>query len=341
MARIPLLLTLAALSLTAGPAPAQAAGTWSWPVRGDVITHYRNGADPYAGGQHRGIDIAAAVGRAVSAPTAGRVTFAGTAGSSGLTVSVRTADGRWDTSYLHLSSVSVREGDRVRAGRPPGSRGHHRAPVRAAAAPPLRDPRGGQPPRLPRPAGLPRSAGRPRPGQARPGRRAAAAAAQAAAGAAPVPAANRAPRTGPQRCPRARGRAGASPRPAPRAAGSRDHPGPGARGEGRGARGPSTRPRSARPRPRSRARAAGAAPAPAEPRQAKAPAPAPTGTVHAPANPRPGFDLGWALACLGVAAAALALGRPGRERGPRARFGTAALRVFGGWPTTSRPRSTT
>src|SRR5215211_5964862 len=114
MRRLLLILTGFLALAAALAAPAQAA--WQWPVRGDVITSYRNGSDPYAGGQHRGIDIAAPVGRAVTAPTAGRVTFAGIAGSSGLTVSVRTADGRWDTSYLHLSAVTVGKGDRVRAG---------------------------------------------------------------------------------------------------------------------------------------------------------------------------------------------------------------------------------
>ena len=44
----------------------------------------------------------AAVGAPVVAAAAGVVRFAGTAGSSGLTVSIRTADG-FDTSYLHLS----------------------------------------------------------------------------------------------------------------------------------------------------------------------------------------------------------------------------------------------
>ena len=96
---------------------------WVWPVRGEVITPYRNGTDPYASGQHRGIDIAAATGTTVVAATSGEVRFAGTAGSSGLTVSVRTADGRYDTSYLHLSSTSVGEGDRVAAGQPLGAVG--------------------------------------------------------------------------------------------------------------------------------------------------------------------------------------------------------------------------
>jgi peptidase M23-like protein len=96
---------------------------WVWPVRGEVITPYRNGSDPYASGQHRGIDIAAATGTTVVAATSGEVRFAGTAGSSGLTVSVRTADGRYDISYLHLSSTSVGEGDRVAAGQPLGAVG--------------------------------------------------------------------------------------------------------------------------------------------------------------------------------------------------------------------------
>ncbi|HVD58204.1 MAG TPA: hypothetical protein VNC17_15280, partial [Thermoleophilaceae bacterium] len=49
----------------ASPAWAQ----WVWPLRGEVITPYSNGDDPYAGGRHRGIDIAGDVGRPVVAAT--------------------------------------------------------------------------------------------------------------------------------------------------------------------------------------------------------------------------------------------------------------------------------
>jgi peptidase M23-like protein len=108
---------------------------WVWPVRGEVLTPYRNGTDPYASGQHRGIDIAAATGTPVLAAASGVVGFAGTAGSSGLTVSVRTADGRYDTSYLHLSSTSVREGDSVAAGQRLGAVGT--TGTRSATAPHL------------------------------------------------------------------------------------------------------------------------------------------------------------------------------------------------------------
>ena len=107
-----------ALLALAGPARAE----WIWPLSGGVITTYRNGDDPYAGGQHRGIDIAGPVGARVVAAAGGEVRFAGTAGSSGLTVSVRTSDG-FDTSYLHLSSVSVREGEFVSSGHALGAVG--------------------------------------------------------------------------------------------------------------------------------------------------------------------------------------------------------------------------
>jgi hypothetical protein len=345
MARIPLLLTLLALLLTTGAAPASAAGSWSWPVRGDVITAYRNGPDPYARGQHRGIDIAAPVGRAVSAPVPGRVTFAGTVGSSGLTVALRTADGRWDTSYLHLSSVVVHKGDSVRAGarlgavgttgrrsaaqphlhfgvREAGSRHAYHDPMSFLA------PLGGPGQREPGPAGAPL----PLPLKAGPG---------AAPAPAPAPAGRRSPAPAPGRTRAPAGAPGHAPAPAPARAGSAVAralappdlgPAPAAAGR-RGTVHRGERAGSASQGPER-------APA-AHPRAAKVPAAAPAGSVHVPPEAGRGFDLGWALACLAVVAAALALGKPGGERSPRGRPGAAPLRVFGGWPTTSRPRSTT
>lgn len=114
MFRLVITAALAALGFFfALASPARAA--WVWPLAGDVITPYSNGSDPYAGGQHRGIDIAGDAGAPVVAASAGTVRFAGTAGSSGLTVSIRTVDG-FDTSYLHLSAAAVREGTVVAAG---------------------------------------------------------------------------------------------------------------------------------------------------------------------------------------------------------------------------------
>src|SRR4051812_33186321 len=115
---------LVALLLIAPAArPASARAAWVWPVQGEVITSYRNGDDPYAAGQHRGIDIAAEAGTPVVAAAGGEVRFAGTVGSAGLTVSIRTADGLFDTSYLHLSSTAVREGDWVSGGERVGAVG--------------------------------------------------------------------------------------------------------------------------------------------------------------------------------------------------------------------------
>jgi Peptidase family M23 len=97
--------------------PARSAEGWTWPVRGRVITQYSNDdANPYAGGMHRGIDIAAPVGTPVVAARSGEVTYAGDLGYSGLTVAVRSADGRYVTSYLHLSAVSVRRGEAIGSG---------------------------------------------------------------------------------------------------------------------------------------------------------------------------------------------------------------------------------
>ena len=105
--------TAALWTRTAAPAVAD---PWRWPVRGDVLTDFANAGGPYAAGQHRGIDVGAPTGTPVTAAVGGTVRFSGLVGSSGLTVSVRTADGRFDTSYLHLSTAAVRTGQAVGAG---------------------------------------------------------------------------------------------------------------------------------------------------------------------------------------------------------------------------------
>src|SRR5215207_1225923 len=154
MKRIAFLAALATALLLPSSA---AAANWTWPVRGDVVSKYRNGDDPYAGGQHRGIDIAAPVGTRMGAAAGGRVRYVGVAGDSGLTVTVRTGDGRYDVSYLHLSRAAVREGDAVGGGDDGPALGR-------GAAPALRRARRGQPSRVPRPDGLPAAAGQARAG---------------------------------------------------------------------------------------------------------------------------------------------------------------------------------
>ena len=317
-----IVVTLAGLVL-AEPRPALAAPGWTWPVPGEVITAYSNGADPYAGGQHRGIDVAASSGTPVAAAVAGTVRFVGTAGSSGLTVSVRTADGRFDTSYLHLSSAKVREGDRVGLGERVGSAGtsgrrstvepHLHFGVREAGSrhayldplgflPPPGTPPVRELPRLPGPLGVPVRVG-PAPERVR----------------VPSSAQRRAPARRRVRVPAGRrirvpaGRrirvpvGGRAPLP-------RIGPAPL----------PVTGPRRvARP---SHAPSRGPAPAPeASPREA--PERAPAERPHPSPQPAGGLDLGWALACVGLLLAAACLGGPGaREgRGQRRRLSLGSL----------------
>lgn len=109
-------LLVSVLLTVLGVAEARGAPGWRWPVEGSVITPYSNDdANPYAGGVHRGIDIAAPVGTTVRAAREGVVTYAGRLGYSGLTVAVRTIDGH-ATSYLHLSAIAVRRGEAVAGG---------------------------------------------------------------------------------------------------------------------------------------------------------------------------------------------------------------------------------
>ena len=300
--------------LAALPPVASASGDWLWPVDGEVITDYKNGDDPYAAGQHRGIDIAAPAGAPVVAATPGTVTFAGTVGSAGLTVAVRTADGRFDTSYLHLDSTSVHAGQVVDAGAELGTVGttgqrsvdapHLHFGVREAAtdhayrdplsflgtpAPPVvpEPPAPVLPPERPEPRREP--APRPAPAPVR----------------VPVPRIVSVPRHAP--APASRPSLRPMPRPAPR-------PVPSAR--------PAGGPEPARaPAPE---KAPEPAPAPeAGPQGSAAPQPGPATLGPAPEAPRAGLpapvdgggvDVGWALACLGALLATATLVRPAAVR---------------------------
>ncbi|MFN8129988.1 MAG: M23 family metallopeptidase [Solirubrobacteraceae bacterium] len=112
--------------LLALPAPPAAAAPWPWPVRGRVLGAFRAGPDPFAAGQHRGIDIAAPLGTPVGAACAGTVRFAGPAGRSGLTVTVQC--GALTATYLHLGATAVGRGDRLAAGAPIGTVGRSGTP---------------------------------------------------------------------------------------------------------------------------------------------------------------------------------------------------------------------
>jgi Peptidase family M23 len=101
------------LALQVGVSPALA---WTWPADGPVLRPFSfDRGNPYAGGQHRGVDIGAAVGRTVVAPVSGTVTFAGTVPGGGLTLAIRTGDG-YSATLVHLGSLMVARGTGVQEG---------------------------------------------------------------------------------------------------------------------------------------------------------------------------------------------------------------------------------
>jgi hypothetical protein len=100
------------LAFQVGVQPALA---WTWPVDGPVLRQFELGDDPYAGGQHRGIDTRAADGGPVLAPAAGAVSFAGTVPGGGRTLTIETRDG-YAVTLLHLGTLDVERGVEVAEG---------------------------------------------------------------------------------------------------------------------------------------------------------------------------------------------------------------------------------
>ena len=88
------------------------AEAWTWPVQGPVLQKFVFGDDPYAAGQHRGIDIGAPSGATVLAPASGTVSFVGTVPVSGRTLTIQTPDG-YSVTLTHLGSTSARRGETV------------------------------------------------------------------------------------------------------------------------------------------------------------------------------------------------------------------------------------
>ena len=110
MRRALLVAVIAALSIV------PAAAAWTWPTGGDVLQPFSfDRAHPYAGGQHRGIDVAGAAGATIAAPAAGSITYAGTLPGSGKSLTITTADG-YVVTLTHLGSLSVAKGATVAEG---------------------------------------------------------------------------------------------------------------------------------------------------------------------------------------------------------------------------------
>ena len=124
---------------------------WTWPAPGDVLAPFVFGGDPYAGGQHRGIDVEGEKDGVVLAPASGDVAFAGSVGANGKIVTIET-DGGYSVTLVQLGSFSVGKGDARARG---SAGGDDRAERDARARCPVRPP--GHP-RHERSAGLRRSA---------------------------------------------------------------------------------------------------------------------------------------------------------------------------------------
>ena len=91
------------IAFQAGAPPALA---WTWPADGPVLRAFEFGDDPYAAGQHRGVDVGGERGSPVLSPVGGVVSFAGTVPGGGRTVTVRTSDG-YSVTLVHLGSIEV------------------------------------------------------------------------------------------------------------------------------------------------------------------------------------------------------------------------------------------
>lgn len=102
--------------------PAAAATAFVAPVSGSMGTPYHRAGAHWASGYHTGQDFTVPTGTSVKAVAAGTVVESGWGGAYGYQVVIRHADGMY-TQYGHLSSLTVRAGQTVSAGRQVGRSG--------------------------------------------------------------------------------------------------------------------------------------------------------------------------------------------------------------------------
>ena len=88
---------------------------WAWPVEGAVLRPFVAEGDPYAGGQHRGVDIGGAAGADLRSPAGGVVSFTGQLPHEGLCLTIRTPDG-YSITLVHVGSIGVTTGTAVEEG---------------------------------------------------------------------------------------------------------------------------------------------------------------------------------------------------------------------------------
>jgi hypothetical protein len=97
------------------------AHAWTWPADGRILAPFAfDPGNPYAAGQHRGIDVAGAPSAPVRAPATGSVSFAGTVPGSGRSVTIETPDG-WSVTLTHLGQLAVKKDAAVAEGDPVGT----------------------------------------------------------------------------------------------------------------------------------------------------------------------------------------------------------------------------
>ncbi len=92
------------------PAAAPAAGTWAWPVRGQLLQQFNTGANP------KGIAIAAQAGAPVLASAPGKVVYSGSGLRGYGKLVIVKHDRNYLSVYAHNRELLVKEGERVDKG---------------------------------------------------------------------------------------------------------------------------------------------------------------------------------------------------------------------------------
>lgn len=96
-----------------------------WPARGWVTSDFGHRLDPFTGDRimHKGLDIAAAHGAPIVAPSDGAVIFAGMESGYGKVIVLDHGYGV-KTRYAHLSTIDLKVGDHVKRGAKIGTLGN-------------------------------------------------------------------------------------------------------------------------------------------------------------------------------------------------------------------------
>ena len=98
------------------------AAAWTWPVEGSVLRPFVAEDDPYAGGQHRGIDIAADPAPTSRLPRPASCRLPGSFRTKGSALTIRTPDG-YSITLVHLGSIGMPPGTAIEEGEVVGTIG--------------------------------------------------------------------------------------------------------------------------------------------------------------------------------------------------------------------------